>query len=121
MKIENKRIQIASRKGSADGLGNVSDGERVQSSGNKQRMATAVVSYVDLEREVEVLEAENKAIERNIEMLSGNQYDVIYKHYVLDMSMKQITLLKGKSPSWARTIHTRALESLQEILDAQGI
>lgn len=120
-KIRNRKNKIERWKGIAEGSTGNSDGERVQSSGNKQKMASAVVEYADLEREIESLKAERDAIEKNIEKLTGKQYDLIYKHYVLGISIKTIALQKGLSPSWGTTTHTRALKSMQKILDAEGI
>lgn len=120
-KIRNREKRIERWKGIAEGSTGNSDGERVQSSGNKQKMASAVVEYADLEREIEVLKAEERAIIANIEKLKGKQYDLIYKHYVLGISIKNISLQKGMSPSWGTTTHARALQSMQKILDAEGI
>lgn len=120
-KIINKLDRIKELKGNASGTSGASDGERVQSSGDKQRMAVTVASYVDLEREVECLEAEKRAIEKTIEKLNGNQYDFLYKRYFLGMSAKRIARTKGMSESWGTTMHQRALQSLQKILDAEGL
>ena len=120
-KIRNKENEIERWKGIAEGSTGNSDGERVQSSGNKQKMASAVVEYADLEREIESLKAEKKAIMDNIDKLKGKHYDFIYKHYVLGMMIKTISSQYGMSESWGTTTHSRALQSMQKILDAEAI
>lgn len=120
-KIRNKENEIERWKGIAEGSTGNSDGERVQSSGNKQKMASAVVEYADLEREIESLKSEREAIVKNIEKLTGKQYDLIYRHYVHGISIKSISAQKGMSPSWGTTTHSRALKSMQKILDAEGL
>ncbi len=120
-KIGFMRSEIERWKGTAEGSTGNSDGERVQSSGTKEKMANAVVMYSDLEREVECLKAEREAIKTNINKLKGKQLYLVYKHYVQGVSIKTIASNLGMSPSWGTTTHARALKSMQKILDAEGI
>ena len=113
--------EIERWKGIATGSTGASDGERVQSSGTKQKMANAVMMYTDLEREVECLKEEQESIKKNIRKLKGKQYRLIYGHYVMGESIKTIALSLGLSPSWGTTTHARALVSMQKILDAEGL
>lgn len=97
------------------------DGERVQSSGSKQRMASAVETYVDLKAELQkaILDAERQRREiiSTIEQLSANQYDVLERIYVRGMQLKQVEVDLGRSHTWVCTTHRKALVNLQKILD----
>lgn len=120
-KIKNKESLVERWKDVAQGSTGASDGERVQSSGSKEKMANAVVNYSDLEEEIESLKRERKAILDNIEKLKGRQYDLIYKHYVMGVMIKTIASQCGMSESWGTTTHSRALRSMQKILDEEGL
>ena len=120
-KIKNKESEVVRWKSVAQGSTGASDGERVQSSGSKQRMQNAVVAYSDLEQEIELLKRERQSIIDNIEKLKGRQYDLVYKHYVLGMMIKTIASQCGMSESWGTTTHSRALQSMQRILDEEGL
>ena len=119
--ISLKESEIERWKGTATGSTGSSEGERVQSSVTKEKMANAVVTYTDIEREVEALKEEQEAIKRNIQKLKGKQLYLIYRHYVHGVSIKAIASSLGMSPSWGTTTHARALASMQKILDAEGM
>lgn len=95
--------------------------EKVQSSGSQSKMADAVIKCVAIQEEIDHLIGEliDKRFEiiRTIEMLKPTEYDVLHKRYIQDMSFKEIGAVKGKSESWATTVHGRALQGLQRILD----
>lgn len=97
--------------------------ERVQSSGSQQKMADAIDRFVDLEREinqlVDGLIDMKREIVRTIELLNATEYDVLHKRYIQNMTFDEIGAAKDKSKSWATTVHGRALQSLQRILDEQ--
>ena len=119
--IQNKMIEKAQWKDIALGVTAHSDGERVQSSGSQQKMSDAIDRCIDIENEI------NKLIDRlidtkleitkTIEMLNGTEYDVLHKRYIQNLTFDEIGAAKGKSKSWATTVHGRALQSLQRILD----
>ena len=97
--------------------------ERVQSSGNQQKMESAVVEYVNLEldekynNEIKMLQDECDHIIHTIELLSINEYKVLYKRYVQYKTYDEIGSDCEKSRSWATSIHGTALKNLQKILD----
>lgn len=97
------------------------DGERVQSTPNKQRMESAVVAYVDLceelQAEISAANSRRQEIIRTIEQLPVNEYDVIYRRYVLGHQIKQIQGDLDKSHTWICNTHRRGLCELQKILD----
>lgn len=115
--IRNKLRDHARWVGVAEGLGGASDGERVQSSRNLHRGADAIGNYIDLEREIEALKQERKEIINTIEQLPSTEYDLIYKLYVQDYTMKEIAYHFGKSYDWVKLKKKRALVLLQAILD----
>lgn len=98
-----------------------SDGERVQSSGSQQRMADAVCEYIDIEedikRELGALAEKRKEIISMIRRLPYNKRNVLHKRYVQDKSFDEIALMCDKSRSWVTSIHGRALQDVQAILD----
>ena len=99
------------------------EGERVQSSGNKQKMANAVESYSDIEanikqREAEAIQIQNEII-RKISQLEESEYTVLHGVYILGKQYKEIAADEGKSVSWATSVHGTALNNLQQLLDAE--
>ena len=122
--IENKTAEIAQWRSVALCATAHSEGDRVQSSGNQQKMADAVERMVDLEREITVLidRLIDKKLEivSTIERLNATEYDVLHKRYVQGMFFDEIGGIYGKSTSWATTVHGRALQSVQKIIENRG-
>lgn len=95
------------------------DGDRVKSSGNQQKMASAVERYADIDREIEELAIIWKGIVKTIEELDTAEYDLLHKVYIQGLTLKELAITSGNSESWATTTHGRALQSLQAILDTR--
>ena len=100
------------------------DGERVQASGNNQRMATAVCRWADKEQElnatIDKLIDTRLDIARTIEDLKRpKESGVLHMCYIQKKSFKEIALHYDKSVSWATSVHGRALQSLQKVLDSR--
>ena len=119
--IENKIAEAAHWKTVAMGTSTHSEGERVQSSGSKQKMADAVARYVDIEseinEEIDRLANVRREIVLTIEALPVDEYDMLYQVYVNCKELQDVATDMDKSYSWATTIHGRALAHLQKILD----
>lgn len=119
--IENKMAEKAQWRGVALGITSHSEGERVQSSGSQQKMSDAIDRVVDLEAEINALIDKlvdtKLEIIRTIEQLNATEYDVLHKRYIQGMTFDEIGAAKGKSKSWATTVHGRALQNLKYILD----
>ena len=100
------------------------DAVRVQSSGSKQKMADAVVSYSDIQEDIKQRIAEAKAIQneiiKKIAQLKEPEYYVLHSVYILGMQFKEVAASKNKSVSWATSLHGTALANLQQILDAEN-
>lgn len=98
--------------------------DKVQSSGNPQRMADAVCSYVDIERRMETemigWEREKLEIISTIQTLPMLQYTVLHRIYVQEKSLQDVADEFNRSKSWAKGVHGRAIKSVQSILDARA-
>ena len=96
------------------------DGERVQSTGDQQKMSSAVNKCIDIEREVNALIDEyiikKKEIIKVIEQLPEAEYDVLHKIYVQYKTLYEVADERDIAYSWATSIHGRALKMLDEIL-----
>lgn len=132
--IENKLAEQMQWKAMALSVTAHTDGVRVQSSGSQQKMADAIDRYLDIEREIndciDELKEKKQEIIGVIEQLNAIEYNVLHKRYVgrvieLDdetftverFTFEEIADLYKKSYSWATTVHGRALQNVQRILD----
>lgn len=100
-------------------------GERVQSSGNQQKMACAVEKMVDIERELDecidrLVNTRNEVLSV-LEQIDKDEYDFLHLVYVQHYTLGAVASLKGYSYSWATTYHGKALKSVQKILDEKNV
>ena len=111
-------------KGVAHSVTGCTEGERVQSSGSKQKMADAVISYSDIQADIEQRIAEAREIQnkivRKISQLEESEYYVLHSIYILGKQFKEVAAIKNKSISWATSLHGTALANLQTMLDAEN-
>lgn len=121
--IENKTVEAEQWREVALGITVKAEGERVQCSGSQQKMADAVNRAVDAQTEANTLVGRmisvRREIIRTIELLNATEYDVLHKRYIQNMTFDEIGAVKHKSKSWATTVHGRALQDLNKILDEQ--
>lgn len=115
--IENKLAEIEILDSIRSGTTSQMGGERVQTSGNPDKIAASTIRIVDLQREINECEMEQKTITSTIEELKNDEYHVLHKRYIQDMSYKEIGYSCGHDKEWATTKHGRALQNLQRILD----
>lgn len=101
----------------ADGMGGASVGERVQTSRNLHRGSDAIGNYIDIEREIDELKQERQAIIKTIEQLPTTEYDLIYKFYAQDYTMKELAYHFGKSYEWVKWKKRDAVKLVQSMLD----
>lgn len=115
--IEKEQWQTIAMSTSA----NAGDGDRVQSSGSKQKMADAVCKYIeieaDLDRHIDKLIDTKQEIIQTIEILNAIEYDMLHKVYIQGKTLDEVADEEKKSYSWATTVHGRALKHVQDILD----
>lgn len=119
--IQNKMLEKEQWRDIALGVTAKYEGERVQSSGNQQKMSEALDRLVDIEREIDSiidkLVDTRLDIIKTIELLRPNEYKVLHMLYIQNKSFKEVAAACGKSHSWATSIHGIALANLQKILD----
>lgn len=94
--------------------------EKVQSSGNQQKMADAIVRYIEIEAEIDryiddLINARKDVIEV-IERLPAQEYDLLHKVYVQHITLSDVADILKTTYSNVTTIHGRALKMVKNIL-----
>lgn len=122
--IKNKIIEKEQWMSMATSTTASSDGERVQLSGSQQKMADAVVRYVELEADIDryinsLIDTKKDVIEV-IEQLPAIEYDILHRVYIQYKDLNDVAAEYGKTYSWITTVHGRALQHVQDILDERG-
>lgn len=122
--IKNKLIECEQWRALAMVVTANYEGERVQSSGNPQKMSDAIAKCVDMQKEIDALieqlvQAKKEVLEV-IEQLDPDEYDVLHMRYIQNMTNNDVAESKGYGASWGSTMHTRACASVQKILDGRG-
>lgn len=120
--IENKIAECEQWETIAMNITAHSEGERVQSSGNPQKMADAVCRCVDLEREIYETVAKlsriQKEVVRVIEQLDDTlQYDILHKKYVQYKSLTEIAIETRYSYQHIVDNHGKAIKKVQNYLN----
>lgn len=100
------------------------NGERVQSSGSKQKMADAVEKYMELEKEIdryidELVKKKNEII-KIVEQLPAVEYDLLHKIYIQGKTLYGFAEENNKTYSSVTTLHGSALKKVQDILDREN-
>lgn len=118
--IENKLQELNHWKCMALGTSGNMGGERIQSSGNQQKMADAICKYIDIERELtdtinKLINTRQEVID-TIEQLPLAEYEVLYEKYVKFKEFQDIADMMDKSYSWVTSVHGRGLVSIRRIL-----
>jgi hypothetical protein len=122
LRIKNKLIEKQQWRDIALGITANMDGERVQSSGAKSKMADAVVKCVDIEAEIDRLvdnfiDTKKEVIQAIEQVDSPIEYDVLHRRYIQYQTLQEIADHYGKDYSWAKLICKRGRYSVQHILD----
>lgn len=120
-RIKNKLIEQQQWRDIALGITANMDGDRVQSSGAKSKMADAVEKCVDMEMEIDSLIDElidtKKRIIQIIERLdSATEYNLLHMRYIQHKDLQEIADHYGREYGWATTTHGRALKNVQRIM-----
>lgn len=124
--IENKLIEKEQWKAIAMNVtSGKHDSEKVQSTGNSQKMADAVIKCMEIEEEIDqyidrLVDAKREVISV-IEQLNPIQYDILHKVYVQYMTLNTVSIVYDNAYSWVTTTHGRALKNVQNILDERKI
>ena len=115
--IANKQIEKKYWLEIATGTTAKVGGERVQTSSDGHNMEKQIVEVVLLDEEIERLKGEIAEIIHTMEQLKASEYDFLHKMYVQHLSLKEVQAITGKSYSWSKKMHNRALWNLQRILN----
>lgn len=119
--IENKLAELEQWRAVATCTTQQLTADRVQTSGNPQKMADAVCKIVEIEGEIDAfidrLVDTKREVISSIERLNPTEYDVLHKVYVQYFTFDDVAVKKGKSYSWVTTVHGRALKNVQRMLD----
>lgn len=115
--IENKQLEVEQWKDIAEGITGQADGERVQASKSKQKMADAVNRYTDIEMEICELAEKKQEIIRTLEELPAAEYDVLYKYYIQQMQIREVALLMNKSITWVKDKKRKGEAEIQMLLN----
>ena len=115
--LENKKEDYERAFAVAGGMGGFSACDSVQSSKNFQKMPDAVCKYIEIEKEMDDLKRERKAIVETLEQLPAVDYDLLFKTFVQGYSLKEIAKHFDKSYDWAKKRKRTALDLLQSVLD----
>lgn len=91
-------------------------GDKVQTSGGSDRMSSAVVKMVDIEKSLENLTAQRNKIVSEIETVEdADLYDVLAKRYILGMSNKEIAFEKQESERNIAILMQKGMEVFAEM------
>lgn len=124
IKIKNKLIERQQWKDIALGITASIGGERVQSSGSKDKMAAAVVKCVDMEKEINdlidaLINKKSEVISIIEKLNSPTEYKILHLRYIQFFSLTDIAENLNKEYSWVTTTHGRALKNVKMLLDKQ--
>lgn len=124
--VENKLIEQQQWKELALSISANMDGERVQTSGAKSKMADAVIKCVDMESEidaaVDTLIAEKQNVVRTLEKLySPMEYKILHMRYIQHISLSVIADKLNREYTWVTTTHGRALKNVQKLIEKKSL
>ena len=122
--IENKLAERDQWKAIATNVTQRLTSDRVQTSGNPQRMEDAVLKLVEADKEVDAaidkyVDTKREIIATITKLCSTNEtyYDVLHKIYVQNYTLDDVAEMYRNSRSWADKTHGRALNRVQRIID----
>lgn len=116
--IQNKLTEIYQLKTMACNIVVSTENERVQSSGDKERMASTVAKIVDIEREIDSLidtqlERKNVIIGQIESLESNDMYHILFNRYVKRASFGDIAKEMNYSERHIITLHGEALQEFE--------
>ena len=139
--IFNKQSEIEQWKTIAESI-TVPIIERVQTSGNPQKMAEAVHRIVEIQNDISECINRYSSIKmdiiKTIEILPAEEYDLLHKVYIGRtinaklpgsskpekiteyMTLKEYASMKNRTYNWATVVYGRALRNVQRELDKRN-
>lgn len=119
--IENKLAEKEQWKAMATCTTQQLSADRVQTSGNPQKMADAICKMIEIEGEIDAyidrLINTKREVISTLERLNPTEYDLLHKVYVQYFTFDDVAIKNNKSYSWVTTVHGRALKNVQRMLD----
>lgn len=122
IQIKNKLIEKQQWHDISLGITANMEGERVQSSGTKSKMADAVDKCVDMEAEIDrlvdkLIEVKKEVIQTIEQLDSPIEYNVLHMRYIQYLSLQEIADHYNRDYGWATTTHGRALKSVRKVME----
>ena len=112
--IANKREEILNLRSIVFGTGMQMCGERVQSSGDKDKLGSFMSKIVDTEREMEALVSKRWGIVQEIESLENtDEYNVLAKKYILQKGIKEIAVEEHETERHVLRVISRATSNFE--------
>lgn len=123
--IQNKLIEKQGWRDLALGITANMEGERVQSSGSKQKMADAITKCIDMEAEIDrlvdtLIDTKREVISVIEQVESPIEYDILHRIYIQYHTLQDVADYYKKEYGWATTTHGRALKSVQRIREREN-
>lgn len=120
--VECKLIEQRQMRDIALGITANMEGERVQSSGSKSKMADAVAKIVDMENEInslvdKLIDTKKEVIQTIEQVQNPTWYKVLHMKYIRYMDLLSIADEFNASYDWAKSAHSKAVKIVQKILD----
>ena len=119
--IKNKLIEKQQWKDIAFGITANMDGERVQSSGAKSKMADAINKCIDMESEIDrlidkLVDTKKDVIQTIEQLYSPIEYNVLHMRYIQYKTLQEIADHYGRDYDWAKLTCKRGCDHVQVIL-----
>ena len=120
--IKNKLIEQRQWKDIALGITANMEGERVQSSGSKDKMANAIDRCVDMEAEIDslidkLIDTKKDVIQTIEQLYSPTEYNVLHMRFIQFKTLEDIADHYGKDYDWAKVTCKRGCDHVQAILN----
>lgn len=113
--ISNKREEIYNLRAMAYGTSAPAGGDRVQSSGDKDKLGSFVGKIIDTEQELGEMISKRFKIVQEIESLEDtDEYNVLAKKYILQKNIKEISIEEHESDRHTLRLVSRAINSFEE-------
>lgn len=122
--IKNKKAEIEMLKSIATDISAApSDCERVQSSGNSDKIGDAVVKICEAEEDLKCLIdtyiQKQKHISNSLDAIHDvNTYDVMHMRYIQLLPFEKIAERMDLTERWVKELNRRGLKSFQEFIDS---
>ena len=122
VKIECKLAEVQQWDDLAKSITQVMGGDRVQSTGSKDKLGEAVancdIAKTEVAASVEELIEKRKEITQELDKVENPTfYKLLHQRYIQHKQLKTVADNMKGSYDWATTTHGRALKSFQTILD----